>query len=257
MSSTFEQFKQLHYTSQLLVLPNAWDAKSARTFQEKQYPAVATSSAAVAESLGYNDGEEIPWEEYLMVIKRILASVTIPVTVDIEMGYATSNEGIAQNLLQLAAMGVAGVNLEDSTLQNGKRILKPASDFAATIQHVKETLAANNQQLFLNVRCDTYILHVPNKRLETRERLPLYQQAGADGIFLPCIAEEADIAAAVQQTQLPINVMAIPGLPSFNQLQQLGVKRASMGAFLFHKTYQAAGELVSSINSHQNFSSIL
>lgn len=257
MSSTFEQFKQLHYTNQLLILPNAWDAKSAKLFQEKQFSAVGTSSAAVAESLGYNDGEEMPLKEYKLVIKRILSSVTIPVTVDIEMGYATTNDGIAQNLLQLAEMGVAGVNLEDSTIHNGKRLLKPAAAFADTVKHVKQTLATNNRQLFLNIRCDTYILHVPNKRQETRERMALYEQAGADGIFLPCIADENDITEAIQQTQLPVNVMCIPGLPDFNRLHTLGVKRASMGPFLFHKTYSAAGNLVSDITSHRSFSSIL
>lgn len=257
MSSTSEQFRQLHYSNNLLILPNAWDAKSAKLFQEKQFAAVATSSAAVAESLGYSDGEEMQWEEYLAVIKRILASVSIPVTVDIEMGYASTNEGIAQHILQLAALGVAGINLEDSTLQTGTRLLKPAAEFAATITHVKEALRANSQSLFLNIRCDTYLLNLPDKQQETRLRLPLFEAAGADGIFLPCITEERDIAEAIQHTSLPLNVMCMPGLPDFDRLEALGVKRASMGHFLFQKTYNTTTALVTGITGNGNFNAIL
>lgn len=257
MSSTSEQFRQLHYSNHLLILPNAWDAKSATLFQEKQFAAVATSSAAVAESLGYSDGEGMPWKEYLAIIKRILAVVSIPVTVDIEMGYAGTKEGIAQHVLQLAALGVAGVNLEDSTLQTGKRLLQPAAEFAATIAYIKEALRAANHTLFLNIRCDTYLLNLPDKQQETRLRLPLFEAAGADGIFLPCITEENDIAEAVQHTQLPLNVMCMPGLPYFDRLEALGVKRASMGHFLFQKTYNTAAALVADVAGNRHFTAIL
>jgi 2-methylisocitrate lyase-like PEP mutase family enzyme len=255
MASTFEQFKQLHYTGDLLILPNAWNAKSAQLFQEKRFPAVATSSAAVAESMGNADGEHMSFEEYLFVIRRILASVSIPVTVDIEMGYAQTNKGIAENLLRLADLGVAGINIEDSMIQDGKRILKTASGFAATIEYIKQAL--HSTDLFLNIRCDTYILNVHNKQTETINRLPLYEAAGADGIFLPCIVQEDDIIDAVQHTQLPVNVMCVPGLPGFHKLQALGVKRVSMGPFLFSKTYHTTGSLITNIIDNHNFSPIL
>ena len=92
MSTKFQKFKALHHAEELFVLPNAWDARSAIIFQEKQFPAIGTSSAAVANSLGYEDGENMPFADYLFVIKRILASVQIPLTVDMEMGYGETNE---------------------------------------------------------------------------------------------------------------------------------------------------------------------
>jgi 2-methylisocitrate lyase-like PEP mutase family enzyme len=241
------RFKQLHQS--LFILPNAWNPKSALHFQQANFPAVATSSAAVANSLGYEDGEVMPFEEYLYIIRRILATVEVPVTVDIEMGYGKTNEAIAANLQQLAELGVAGFNIEDSTIQSGKRKLKDANHFAETIAFLKD-----KTELFINVRCDTYLLNVANKQSETLARMPLYEAAGADGIFLPGISAKADIAEAVNSTPLPVNVMCIPGLPDFESLQTLGVKRVSMGPFLFNKLYDNIASLTQSITATNNFS---
>lgn len=257
MSSNFEKFKALHHGADLFVLPNAWDAKSALLFQEKAFPAVATSSGAVAACLGYEDGEKMPLEDYLFVIKRILACVKIPVSVDFEMGYGKTDEAILHNLLQLCEMGVAGINLEDSFISNGKRTLKETSTFANTINYLKNKLAAQGAELFFNIRCDTYLLDLKDKQEETTLRLPLYESAGADGIFLPCISEEADIAEALKNTKLPLNVMCIPGLPDFNRLQTLGVKRASMGPFFLNKTYTKATELLEELVEKQSFAPLL
>lgn len=257
MSTHFEQFKTLHQGADLLILPNAWDAKSALFFQEKGFSAVGTSSAAVAASLGYDDGEKMPFEDYLFVIKRILASVKIPLTVDAEMGYGKTDEAILANLLQLWELGVVGINLEDSSITNGKRTLKEASIFASTIDYLKNKLVAKGAQLFFNIRCDTYLLNLKDKQAETQLRLPLYESAGADGIFLPCITQEADIADALKNTQLPLNVMCIPGLPDFTTLQKLGVKRASMGPFFLNKTYKKATELLKKMEEKQNFAVLL
>lgn len=257
MSTNFEQFKALHHAPDLLVLPNAWDAKSALLFQEKAFPAVATSSAAVAASLGYEDGEKMPLEDYLFVIKRILASVKIPVSVDFEMGYGKTQAAILANLLKLYELGVVGINLEDSTIENGKRTLQNGNAFADTIAYLKNKLNAEGAALFFNIRCDTYLLNLKNKQEESTLRLPLYEAAGADGIFLPCITQEADIVDALKSTQLPLNVMCIPGLPDFVTLQKLGVKRASMGPFFLNKTYQKATELLQKLAEQQSFSALL
>ncbi len=257
MSTNFEQFKALHHAPDLLVLPNAWDAKSALLFQEKAFPAVGTSSAAVAASLGYEDGEKMPLEDYLFVIKRILASVKIPVSVDFEMGYGKTQAAILANLLKLYELGVVGINLEDSTIENGKRTLQNGNAFADTIAYLKNKLNAEGAALFFNIRCDTYLLNLKNKQEESTLRLPLYEAAGADGIFLPCITQEADIVDALKSTQLPLNVMCIPGLPDFVTLQKLGVKRASMGPFFLNKTYQKATELLQKLAEQQSFSALL
>lgn len=245
MATAFQQFKQLHQS--LFILPNIWDAKSAQLIQKENYPAVATSSAAVANALGYQDGEDMPFADYLFVIKRILAVVQIPLTIDMEMGYGKTNEEIYTNVRTVAKLGVAGINIEDSTISSTGRELKDAKAFAETIAYIKNKLAAEQLDLFINVRCDTYLLKVANKQQETALRLPLYEAAGADGIFLPFISEPADIKAAVSETKLPINAMCIPNLPDFDTLQTLGIKRVSLGPFLFNKVYDSIGTLTKAI----------
>ncbi|MBO9203404.1 MULTISPECIES: isocitrate lyase/PEP mutase family protein [Niastella] len=251
MPSLFQQFKELHRS--LFIIPNAWNPKSALHFQQQHFPAVATSSAAVANSLGYEDGEAMPFDEYLFIVRRILATVQVPVTIDIEMGYGKTNEAIYANIRKLAALGVAGINIEDSTIQSAKRTLRDANSFAQTIDFIKTKLAQDQLELFINVRCDTYILDVANKQSETAKRLELYEAAGADGIFLPCISAETDIAEAVNSTTLPINVMCIPGLPDIETLKTLGVKRASMGPFLFNRLYEGISTLTEAITATGSF----
>ncbi|WP_143309083.1 isocitrate lyase/PEP mutase family protein [Chitinophaga vietnamensis] len=257
MFSKFEQFKHLHTAPGLLVLPNAWNAKSAQVFQDAGAKAVATSSMAVANSLGYDDGEAMSFDEYLFIVKRILSAVDIPVSVDIEMGYGHTKEEIYDHIATLAQLGVAGINIEDSQLSDGARSLQAAETFAANISYIKEQLTAAQLAIFINIRCDTYILNVDHKQAATQQRLALYEHTGADGIFLPCITAPEDIAAAVKATTLPLNVMCIPGLPDFQTLQQLGVKRASAGPFLFSKAAAHTGELYQQILRDNNFSSIL
>jgi 2-methylisocitrate lyase-like PEP mutase family enzyme len=184
MESRFEKFKALHTASELFILPNAWDAESAVILQDCNYPAVGTSSAAVATVLGYPDGEVMPFHEYLIIIQRIAASVNIPVTVDMEMGYGKSPEAIYENLQKLLSAGVVGINIEDSVITEGKRSLKEPTEFASIIDFIKSKLKEKRQHLFINARCDTYLLNVKNKENETAQRLKLYESAGADGIFL-------------------------------------------------------------------------
>lgn len=257
MDSPFEKFRNLHQSAHLFILPNAWDAKSALHFQENNFPAVATSSAAVAGSLGYQDGEGMPFGDYLFVINRILSAIKIPLSVDMEMGYGTSDEAIFNNIRKLAALGVAGINIEDSIIHPSGRVLKDAHAFANTIEYIKNKLLQENLQLFINIRCDTFILQVDDTLGETVRRLKIYNTTGADGIFLPCISYENDIAIAVSNTALPLNVMCIPGLPDFDTLNKLGVKRASMGPFLFGKVYDNIGQLSREIGVTKSFSPIL
>lgn len=257
MSSQFQKFKALHQADNLFVLPNVWNAKSAMVFQEKQFQAVGTSSAAVASSLGYEDGEQMPFSDYLFVIGRILASVNIPLTVDLETGYGRTNDEIAANVVKLADMGVAGINIEDSVITGSQRSLQKADTFAKTVESIRNKLEARRASVFVNIRCDTYILDVKNKQQETTGRLKVYANTGADGIFLPCISDERDIAEALEHTSLPLNVMCIPGLPCLDTLNTLGVKRVSMGPFLFNKVYAQAGELSQAILAEKSFAPLL
>src|SRR3984957_7650846 len=152
MPATFSAFNGLHHKDALFVLPNVWDAKSARLFQEHGFPAVATSSAAVAESLGYPDGEGMPFYDYLFVITRILAAVEIPLSVDLEMGYGKTDEQIYQNIKKLIDLGVAGINIEDSSIDGSGRILKDAGVFVQTVAHIRNRLSEEKLELFINIR---------------------------------------------------------------------------------------------------------
>ncbi len=253
MSSSFEKFKALHESNELLLLPNVWDARSAIVFEECGYPAVGTSSAAVANALGLEDGENMCFQDYLFVIKRILSSIKIPLTVDLEMGYGENDDEIADNALHLAALGVAGINIEDSFIDGEGRKLKDAIRFANTIGHIKAKLKSKELDLFINLRSDTHLLDVPNKQHETLHRLEVYNNSGADGIFLPCIADEKHITDAVAHSRLPLNVMVIPNLPGLDRLNALGVKRVSMGPFAFQKVYKGIAELSKAINAVEEF----
>jgi len=133
MSQKFKEFKKLHQSDVLFVLPNVWNAKSAKLFQEVKFPAIATSSMAVANSIGYEDGEEMPFNDYLFVIKRILSSVQIPLSVDMEMGYGKQDEQISSNIQMLTDLGVVGINIEDSSISKSGRTLKDAKIFSSTI----------------------------------------------------------------------------------------------------------------------------
>ncbi len=237
MSLHYQQFKDLHQAKELFVLPNAWNAESALLLQQNGFKAIATSSAAVAKSLGYEDGEGMPFEEYLFIVKRISSSIKLPLTVDLEMGYGSTGDEIYANISRLAEIGVVGINLEDSQINKSKRTLQDASSFAKKLSQVKDRLEANNIALFINVRCDTYLLNVEDKQQETARRARLYRSSGADGIFLPCILKEEDIRSAVACSDLPLNVMAFQGLPGFATLTKLGVKRVSLGPFLFMSVY--------------------
>jgi len=257
MASKFETFKKLHNGSKLFILPNAWDAQSAIIFEESNYPAVGTSSSAVAAALGYKDGENMSFPEYLFVIQRISASVKVPVTIDIEMGYGKSVETIYSNLQRLIEAGVVGINIEDSQINNGTRSLKDAKEFAKMIDRLKTQLTNSHESLFINVRCDTFILNMKDAIAETIQRVKLYESAGADGIFLPCISNEGDIQKVVSTTKLPLNAMVIPGLPTLERMSELGVKRLSMGPFLHGATYKKAKELAKEVIESNSVKSIL
>jgi 2-methylisocitrate lyase-like PEP mutase family enzyme len=257
MSAQFQKFNALHRADKLFVLPNAWDARSAQLFEESKFQAVGTSSAAVATGLGYEDGEGMPFQDYLFVIRRILASVKIPLTVDMEMGYGKTTEEICKNILKVADLGVVGINIEDSLIRDSKRSIQEANKFAKVIAQIKNTLVSQSLDVYINLRCDTYILGVDNKREETKKRLAIYNNSGADGIFLPCITDPNDITDAIANTRLPLNVMCLPGLPDFDTLNRLGVKRASMGPFMLGKVYGAIGTLSQAVTSVKNFSPIL
>jgi len=254
--SSFETFSQLHQNSAPLLLGNIWDVNSARIFEANGYKAIGTSSQAVAKSFGYDDGEKLPFETLLQLAKKVVEVVRIPFTVDIEGGYSRTIDGITRNIKKLHDAGVVGINLED-TVAGAARQLQPAAEFQKILSAVSDHISRNNLKMFVNIRTDGFLLGMPTALAETLTRIDSYKNAGADGIFVPCITNRNDIKEVVKATKLPINVMCMPGLPDFEELESLGVKRISMGGFFFDRVYDNAGKLSKAISNDKNFSSIL
>lgn len=233
----FEQFKSLHEQAEPLLIGNVWNAQSARACEKLKFKAIATSSAAVAESLGYSDGEEMTFEEYVFVIDRIRKATSLPLSVDLEGGYGNDVLAITENLQRLAKAGVAGVNIEDSKMENVSRAIVDATKFSALLADIVEELKSTSTNIFINVRCDAFLLQLPSAREEALARLKLFEHTGVHGLFFPCITAVEDIRAVVSATKLPVNVMCMPALPDFKALKGIGVKRISMGNFYNKDVY--------------------
>jgi 2-methylisocitrate lyase-like PEP mutase family enzyme len=243
MSSNFEQFKALHQQQEPLLLGNAWDVQSATVLEKLGIKAIGTSSAAAAATLGYDDGENIPFEEYFFLIKRIRACISVPLSVDLEAGYGETEEAIVQNIRRLHELGVAGINIEDSVVDGNGRSIVPAAGFAQRLQNITGRLGQLGIDIFINLRSDAFLLGLPNAGQEAVQRIKAYEHTGVHSIFLPCITAADDIKAAVAATQLPVSVMCMPGLPDFKTLQSLGIKRISMGNFVHGTLYKKMEEM--------------
>ena len=254
-------FTDLHHQASPLLLANVWDAASARAAESAGYAAIGTSSAAIAAMLGYADGEEVSFSELHALVLRLRAVTELPLTVDMEAGYGDTAAAVVENLLKLAASGVIGVNLEDSVvIRNGGndvRNLLDSAVFARRLRDIRAGLQAAGVSLFLNARTDTFLLNVDDARAQTIARGRMYAANGADGLFIPCLVNEADIAAIVAGIPLPVNVMCMPHLPGFSRLAELGVKRISMGNFLYQRGQRILQELYVAVRGEQSFQALV
>ncbi|NGM66953.1 isocitrate lyase/phosphoenolpyruvate mutase family protein [Sphingobacterium sp. SGR-19] len=226
---SYTTFKQLHQENQILVLGNVWDAQSAKVAQDAGFKALGSSSHAIANLLGYEDGEQISVDEILFMVERIVKAVDIPVSVDFEAGYSDDPDTVAKHVQQLADLGVVGINLEDGKVIDGERKLQDALLLANKIKAIK----ANTPQMFINARADTYTTEHTQPLEESITRLSLYEKAGADGLFIPLVETKEDIQKIVSSTQLPLNVFLTDTLPDLTTLHQWGVKRLSHGAKIY------------------------
>ena len=249
----FEQFSQLHQNDEPLLLGNIWDVNSARIFESNGFKAIGTSSQAVAKVFGYDDGENIPFETLLQFVKRVLEVVRIPVTVDIEGGFDRNADRIIDNISKLHHLGISGINLEDTT-PGSTRKLQPVDDFQKLLSRVSSELSRKNVKVFINVRTDGFLLSMPGALAETLTRIKAYENVGANGIFVPCITDTEDIRKVVTATRLPINVMCMPKLPDFKELQSLGVKRISMGPFAYNYANQKTESAIKTVLQEGSFS---
>ena len=229
------QFEALHHADKPLLLPNAWDAASARLFEALGAPAIATSSAAVAWARGYPDGSALPQSELLSAVRGIAHVIHVPLTVDLEDGYSADPQSVATLVREIAHAGAVGINLEDG---NGTPEL-----LSAKIQAIR--VALGEAPFYINARTDVYLLglaHGPAALEMSIARLRQYQATGASGVFVPIVTQLEDMRAIAAAVPLPLNVMALPNLPSVAEMQSTGVRRISAGPAIFEKAYGLANE---------------
>lgn len=249
-------FKSLHQEEEPLLLGNVWNVQSAKVFEKEGYRALATSSSAVAMSLGYEDGEQMSFEEYFYIIKRIKESVFIPLSVDLEGGYGDTGERIAANIVKLLEIGIVGINLEDTYVVDGKRELLNRDIFIEKLSNILSLLKERRSEVFINIRTDPFLLGMENALEETLNRVGLLEKLNVDGIFVPGMINEKDIRTVVKATPLPINVMALPDLPDFEILKTLGVKRITSGAFLNRHIYHELEKISDTIIHNKSFTAL-
>lgn len=245
--------KQLHHLDNPLLIGNIWDAHSAKLAEKAGFSVLGTSSTAISNTLGYEDGEGMSFDELFFVVKHIVKAVQVPVSIDIEAGYSRNVQEINEHIKRLIEIGVAGINIEDSIVTDSVRKQVPTDSFANLLKEIRFYLDKNNYDLFINARTDGYLLGNPDALKITLERINAFEAAGADGIFIPGIATEEDIATVVKSTRLPINTYILPGVPSYDRQQQLGVKRISSGGAAQGAAYSSLNTLFTNLAQAWDF----
>ena len=233
-----ERFRKMHGGPRILGLPNAWDVASARILEEARYPAIATSSAGIAFSLGHPDGQRVSRDQMLEVVGQISHAVRVPVTADMEAGYGTTVKDMVETTKAVIAAGAIGMNLEDVTgddessqVDTGQQVEK--------IRAIRDTAASLGVPLVLNARTDIYLMPIGEAatRFErTVERLRAYRQAGADCVFAPGFSSRDTIAELVKAIAAPLNILISSGCPSLAELEEMGVARVSAGSAVMRAT---------------------
>ncbi|HNE51210.1 MAG: isocitrate lyase/phosphoenolpyruvate mutase family protein [Chitinophagales bacterium] len=253
-----EKFHALHHTGNALLLPNVWDAVSAKIIEESGFPAIATSSAAIAWSLGYQDGENIPPELMLEAIQRITRAVKIPVSVDIEGGYYRHDlKKFAAYIAEIIEAGAVGINLEDSDANDGVLIC----DFnlqLKVIRLAKEVGRQKGVNLFVNARTDAYNIVFGDSKTKTKisiDRANAFQEAGADGVFIPFVREMDAIVQFKKEIKLPLNILMDAAL-DVKQLRQLNVNRISTGPKPILATLSALKNIAHQMNTSDNWEAL-
>jgi 2-methylisocitrate lyase-like PEP mutase family enzyme len=231
-SELARQFLALHDRRKILVLPNAWDAASASIFEEAGFPAIGTSSAGIAFSLGYPDGQKISRGEMLAVVRRIAGAVQIPVTADVEAGYGDTPEDAAQTARDVLAAGAVGMNLEDAVHDRPDSLLDLNLQLEK-IRAVTETCARAGISFVLNARTDVFLAGIgpaETRLARTIERLNAFRDAGAQSLFVPGVKDKETIAQLASAARGPLNILAVAGTPPVAELEKLGVARVSVGS---------------------------
>ena len=251
-SDKIAAFKRLHHVDTPLLIYNVWDAGSAKALADASSPAVGTSSWAVAAAQGYEDGEFVPLDVALQTVERIIQSVDIPVTVDFEGGYAESPEDVGANARRLIDVGIAGLNFEDRVVHgDGLYTIELQAERIAAIRKAADDAS---ESIFINARTDIFLQSEDHASglSSALDRAAAYKEAGADGFFVPGLADPSLIKEVCDGTDLPVNVMVRADPASAKALADTSVSRISLGPFnyfeaieTFKQRYKAFAEAIS------------
>lgn len=238
MTSRAARFRALHSASAPLVLVNAWDAASARVVAAAGAPAIATTSAGVAWTLGAPDGDALSRDAALEHLARIVRAVPdgLPVTADVESGFGATPADVAVTIRGVVEAGAVGINIED-TVRHGGAALRDVEEQQERIAAARGAADDAGVELYINARVDTYFRGAPQ---ETVARAEAYLAAGASGVFVPGVADAATIGALARAIPAPLNVLAEPGTPPVAELAALGVARVSLGSWVAEAAYALA-----------------
>jgi 2-methylisocitrate lyase-like PEP mutase family enzyme len=243
-----ERFRALH-RRRPLVLPNAWDAASARIIELAGAPAIATTSAAVAWTFGRPDGERLTRDEMLQAVRLIVRAVSVPVSADVESGYGAGTPGdVSETMRRVIDVGGAGVNLEDSRGED--QPLYSLEEQVERLTAARTVVQAAGTDLFINARTDTFLSKVgpPAECLEQAiRRGNAYLGAGADCVFVPGVTDAATIEALAGSIRGPLNILMKPGAPSVPELSALGVARVSLGPYVAQAALAAARRVATEV----------
>lgn len=252
-----EAFRAMHDRSRILVLPNAWDAASACVFEEAGFKAIATTSSGVANALGYPDGQVIPRGEMLFMIGVVTRSVRVPVTADIESGYADDLAVLKETIRLVIDAGAIGINLEDSMINRGAPILE-LDNAIARVRAAREAAQAAGVPLVINARTDVYLHGIGDRESrfdDAVRRVNAYRAAGADSLFIPGVRDAAVIGKLVAALEGPMNILAGPGSPSVSELEKLGVARVSVGGGPARAAITATRKVAKELFEHGTYNS--
>jgi 2-methylisocitrate lyase-like PEP mutase family enzyme len=237
-----QRFRNLHQGPGLLLLPNAWDSITARLIESLGAKAIATTSAGLAWSRGYPDGNALPEDQLIAATRDIARIIRVPLTVDIEAGYSDDPGAVARLVACVLAVGVVGINIEDG--EGSPDLL------CRKIAAIRDHVAHLGTDLFINTRTDVYLRGVASGEAAIEEiirRASRYRAAGCDGLFVPGLST-ADAMAAISAAiePMPLNIMAVPNLPSIDTLQKSGVRRLSAGSSIAQAAIGCTSHLASS-----------
>jgi 2-methylisocitrate lyase-like PEP mutase family enzyme len=230
-SERAEEFRALHTSGHILILPNAWDVASARIFEDAGFPAIATSSAALAVSLGYPDGEQIPKDEMFTVVKKIASRLTSPLSVDIESGFGATIGELSDTIRRVIAAGGVGINIEDISNFKSKTLfaLENQVERIRTVRNLSNSLGI---PLVINARTDAYRYAAGDEGSKLEDairRANAYAGADADCLYPMGLTDKSAITKFVRVVKKPVNIMARQGVPAIPELEKIGVKRLSLG----------------------------